>query len=113
MNAAGADFSKEESEKKRRIDAAVRQAEDDARYQAALRMARERRWSAEWKSTVTHPKYGKVVVPHISNLAACENAAEYWGVPVLEITKDAEVMAYKRGDGPLVRPKEFCKGRSR
>ena len=28
MSAAGADFSKAESEKKRRIDAAVRQAED-------------------------------------------------------------------------------------
>ena len=83
--------------------------EEDARFCEALKRARERRWSAPWKSTVTHPKYGKVVVPHISPLGACDNAAEYWGVSVWEITDEAEVMAYKRGDGPLVRPKEFCR----
>ena len=90
------------------IEAATRRVEQDARYKNALRMARTRRWTARGKSTVTHPNYGKVVVPHESKLAAIENAAEYWGCPIREIIHEAEVMQYQRGDGPLVRPKEFC-----
>ena len=81
---------------------------DEEQYRMALKRARERRWTAPGKSTVRHPKYGKVVVPHLSNLAALDNAAEYWGCDVSEITRDATVMRYERGDGPLVRPKEFC-----
>lgn len=81
---------------------------DEAQYNLALKRARERRWTASGKSTVRHPKYGKVVVPHSSNLAALDNAAEYWGCDASEITRDATVVRYERGDGPLVRPKEFC-----
>lgn len=59
------------------------------------------------RACVTHPKYGSVVVPHSSNLAALMNAAEYWGCDWSEIT-DASVMVAKPGDGPAVKPKEFC-----
>jgi hypothetical protein len=48
-----------------------------------------------------------VVVPHSSNLAALMNAAEYWGCDWSEIT-GASVMVAKPGDGPAVKPKEFC-----
>lgn len=81
---------------------------DEAQYKLALKRARERRWTAPGKSTVSHPKYGKVVVSHASKLAALENAAEYWGCDLSEIKRKATVMQYQRGDGPLVRPKEFC-----
>lgn len=72
----------------------------------AQKLERIRRWMAPGKCTVTHPKYGKVVVPHASNFAAIENAAEFWRTTPLEII-DASVMAYQDGDGPVRKPKEF------
>ena len=54
--------------------------------------ARELRWSAKGRARVVHPKYGSIVVPHHSNLAAIQNAAEYWGCDWSGIT-DAEVWA--------------------
>lgn len=79
-------------------------------YRAANERARRGRWEATGRSCVVHPKYGAVVVPHASNLAAIMNAAEYWGCPWAEIT-GAEVRAVKPGDGPLVKPREFCGSR--
>jgi len=75
----------------------------------AKEMARERRWTAPGKSRVEHPKYGSVIVPHCSNLAAIENAAEYWGCDLMEIISTAECWACDQSL-PVVRPKEFCKG---
>ena len=68
---------------------------------------RESRWNTPGRACVTHPKYGSVVVPHRSNLAALMNAAEYWRCDWAEIT-DASVMVATPGDGPLVKPREFC-----
>lgn len=68
------------------IKEAARQADLDARYKNALWMVRTRDWPAPGKRTVTNPKYGKVVVPHESMLAAIENAVKYWGCPIGEIT---------------------------
>lgn len=73
----------------------------------AIERERENRWNAKGRACVTHPKYGPVVVPHSSNLAALMNAAEYWGCDWSEIT-GASVMVAKPGDGPAVKPKEFC-----
>ncbi len=70
--------------------------------------ARELRWTAAGRARVVHPKHGSVVVPHQSNFAAMMNAAEYWGCDWTEIT-GAEVWAAKPGDGPVVKPREFCK----
>lgn len=75
----------------------------------AKEMARERRWTAPGKSRVEHPKYGSVIVPHCSNLAAIENAAEFWGCDLMEIISTAECWACDQSL-PVVRPKEFCKG---
>lgn len=83
--------------------------EDMSNYERAKAMARERRWTAQGKSRVEHPKYGSVVVPHTSNLAAIENAAEYWGCDLMEIISTAECWACDQSL-PVVRPKEFCKG---
>lgn len=74
----------------------------------SARRGREARWNAPGRSKVTHPKYGSVVVPHSSNLCALMNAAEYWRCNWTEI-RDAEVWAAGPDDGPLVKPKEFCK----
>lgn len=76
----------------------------------SVKRARETRWNAPGRSKVTHPQYGSVVVPHSSNLCALMNAAEYWGCDWMDI-RDAEVWAAGTGDGPLVKPKEFCKAR--
>jgi len=76
----------------------------------ARRQARERRWTYPGKATVKHPEYGQVVVPCSSNLAALENAAEYWKADLLEILHTARVWQFQPGDGPLMRPKEFCRG---
>lgn len=72
----------------------------------AQKLERIRRWTAPGKSTVTHPKYGTVVVPHISKFSAIENAAEFWRTSPWDII-DASVMAYQDGDGPVRKPKEF------
>lgn len=72
----------------------------------AQKRERVRRWTAPGKCTVTHPKYGTVCVPHASNFAAIENAAEFWHTTPLNII-DASVMAYQDGDGPVRIPSEF------
>ena len=90
-----------------------RMREMQVRGEIAERRARERRWTAPGKSTVKHPKYGSVVVPHDNSLAAIYNAMEYWKVPEEEhkaFIENVEVWEYKPGDGPLRRPREFCKG---
>lgn len=74
----------------------------------AKEMARERRWTAPGKSRVEHPKYGSVIVPHCSNLAAIENAAEYWGCDLMEIISTARCWACDQSL-PVVKPREFCK----
>ena len=71
------------------------------------KQARIRRWTAPGRSRVVHPKHGSVIVPHSSNLAAIENAAEYWKVDIMTIM-DAKVWAVEPGEGPVVVPKEFC-----
>ena len=48
---------------------------DYSHYEDACRAARARRWLAKGKARVEHPKYGSVIVPHSSNLAAINNAA--------------------------------------
>lgn len=71
------------------------------------------RWTARGKSRVEHPLYGSVVVPHISNLAALKNAAEYWGVDLDEIIRTARVWECDQ-TLPVARPKEYrgaCKAR--
>lgn len=57
---------------------------------------------------MVHPKYGEVVVPHSSNLAAVMNAAEYWGCDWSSIT-DAKVWLAEPEDGPVVMPREFLR----
>lgn len=81
--------------------------EREAIHRRAIERERKNRWNAKGRACVTHPKYGSVVVPHSSNLAALMNAAEYWGCDWSEIT-GASVMVAKPGDGPAVKPKEFC-----
>lgn len=77
-------------------------------YGKAKEREREQRWNAKGRARVVHPKYGKVIVPHHSNFAAILNAAEYWGCDWLEVL-GAEVWLALPGDGPLVKPKEFCR----
>lgn len=68
--------------------------------------ARKDMWAARGRATVTHPKYGRVVVPHASNLAAIKCAAEYWGVHWTELRK-AEVWAARPEDGRCVGPRDY------
>ena len=82
---------------------------DLSRSSASKAMARARRWTAPGKARVEHPKYGSVIVPHYSNLAAIENAAEFWGCDLMEIISTARVWAVEPDEGPVRRPKEFCK----
>jgi hypothetical protein len=87
----------------------------EARERIARIRARQRRWMAPGKSTVIHPRYGKVVVPHSSNLAAFDNAAEFWHVPREErmaFLHEARCVEWRPGDGPVRRPKEFCGGKT-
>ena len=77
-------------------------------YRKAVERSRESRWNAPGRARVVHPKYGAVVVPHQSNLSAMLNAAEYWRCDWLEI-RGAEVWAANPEDGPVVRPREFCR----
>ena len=81
--------------------------EREAIHRRAIERERENRWNAKGRACAAHPKYGSVVVPHSSNLAALMNAAEYWDCDWSEIT-GASVMVAKPGDGPAVKPKEFC-----
>ena len=74
---------------------------------AAKKRERERRWSAPGQSRVIHPTYGTVVVPHASNLAAIQNAAEVWRCDWAEIT-DAQVWAAEPGDVPVKMPYIIC-----
>lgn len=74
---------------------------------AAIQREREQRWSAPCSARVEHPKYGRVVVPHYSNLAAVLNAAEYWNCNWVEVI-NAEVWLAKPEDGPAVAmPEQF------
>ena len=82
-------------------------SEECERYEKGRIAARERRWIYPGKATVTHPKYGKVVVPCPSKLAAILNAAEFWKCDELEIF-DATVMVWKEGDGPCRRPRDIA-----
>ena len=70
-----------------------REREQRRQLQAARRRNREMRWNTKNRSTVTHPAHGSVVVPHRSNLAAIECAAELWGCMPWDIL-DAEVRYY-------------------
>lgn len=74
--------------------------------------ARVNRWMAKGKSRVSHPEHGSVIVPHLSKLAAIENAAEFWKCEVLDIIQDASVDWVPIDDGPVRRPKEFYKDRT-
>ena len=78
-----------------------------AAWYIARMLARERRWSAPACSTVFHDVYGWVVVPHISNMTALENAAEIWGVSPYSISKHAKVMQWKPEDGPCIRISDY------
>lgn len=71
--------------------------------------AREQRWRAPARSRVSHPKYGSVIVPHASNLAATMNAAEFWHCDLMEIISEAKVDWIPQNQGPLRKPREFCK----
>ena len=71
--------------------------------------ARVRRWTANNRARVTHPKRGSVIVPHVSNLGALENAAEFWKCDLMDIIKDAKVEWVSHDVGPVRRPKEFYK----
>lgn len=60
--------------------------------QVARKRNKVRRWATQNRATVTHPKYGSVVVPHLSNLTAIECAADTWGCMPWDIIKDATVV---------------------
>lgn len=77
-------------------------------HQRARERTRAERWNARGRSRVVHPKYGEVVVPHSSNLAAVMNAAEYWECDWSTIT-DAKVWLAGPGDGPVALPMEFLR----
>lgn len=99
---AEAEAEPEEPEAKRR--------REEARYQEAVRAARVRRWTEKGKSTVEHPKYGKVVVPHSSSLSAFDNAMEFWKVPEsekMDFIRTARCRVWEPEDGPVRRPREF------
>lgn len=64
---------------------------------------RRQRWERKSLARVTHQKYGSVVVPHCSNLAAIMNAAEVWRCDWAEIT-DATVYAAEPDAVPASMP---------
>ena len=80
-----------------------RAAERSRILAAAEERQRESRWSAPERSRVVHPKYGTVVVPHASNLAAVMCAAEVWRCDWAKIT-NAKVMVAEPGDVPVKMP---------
>jgi hypothetical protein len=81
-----------------------------AQYELAVARGRAQRWAGKRKARVSHPAYGTVIVPHLSNYAAILNAAEYWKCPWTDLT-DAAVVRVGPEEGPVVRPKEFCRKR--
>ena len=86
---------------------------DLSRIGQSKAMSRAHRWTARGKARVEHPKYGSVIVPHSSNYGALENAAEFWGCDVLDLTKEARVCWVSPEEGPVRRPKEFYKARGK
>ena len=68
-----------------------REREQRRQLQAARRRNRQRRWARKTKATVTHPKYGSIVVPHMSNLGAIECAAEVWGCTRYPISSSSAI----------------------
>lgn len=98
--------SAQEEEKRRKAEERRREKERLQAEQAKVR-SRANRWLAKTKSKVLHPKYGSVVIPHLSKCAAIENAAEFWKCDFSEIVSDAEVWVAEPKDGPVRRPKEF------
>ena len=67
--------------------------EQRKRAELASRRRNKELWKAKLQARVSHPKYGEVVVPCYSPLAAVECAAEAWGTTWSEIHKEAEVKA--------------------
>lgn len=57
----------------------------------AEKIARIHRWNEPNRARVVHPEYGEIIVPCGSPLMAIECAAEKWGIPWTEISKEAEV----------------------
>lgn len=86
---------------------------DMSRYEEAKAKGRAIRWTAKGRARVTHPEYGSVIVPHMSNFAALENAAEFWKRDVLEIIPCATVEWIPDTEGPVRRPKEFYREKER
>lgn len=74
--------------------------------------ARKMRWTAKGRARVTHPDHGSVIVPHYSNFAAIENAAEFWKVDPIDIL-DAKVEWVPDTEGPVRRPREFYRKKER
>lgn len=69
--------------------------------------ARRRRWMAMGRARVTHPRFGSVVVPCASTMAAIQNAAEYWRAEDWLEIRDAEVRAVEPDDGPTYIPRDI------
>ena len=67
------------------------------RAREAEKRARIYMWSSGYKVRVVHPKFGEIVVPHRSNLAAIQCAAEVWGVDWTEI-RDAEIRSVSQAN---------------
>lgn len=81
-----------------------RNISNEAAYRRdAAERSRRQRWSAGGVARVRHPKYGTVVVPHHSNLAAVMNAAEVWGCQWSDIL-DAEVWLAAPDEKPVQMP---------
>lgn len=75
----------------------------------ATRRDRLQRWSYPGKARVIHPKYGELIVPCASPLAALTCAAEVWGVDVLEISEEGEVWVCDQAL-PAAQPPEWKGG---
>ena len=60
---------------------------EEIRYRTVIVPERDRlyRWAAPCKARIEHPAYGVIVVPHRSNYAAMECAAEAWGCDPAEL----------------------------
>ena len=69
-----------------------------------LEMERLNRWREKPIARVVNPKYGTVVVPCGSKLAALQCAAEYWGCSFEDI-RDASVWRAEPGAAAVRMPK--------
>lgn len=78
-------------------------AHNQQEYEQAEEREREHRWNAKSRARVVHPRYGQVVVPHISNFAAILNAAGYWGCDWVEVLH-AEVWRADDNEATAERP---------